>query len=345
MLAPVRRLTRLAALGGVALTAVAFGLGLVMTRGILGPIRALGTVADAIARGEPARVLSERQDELGGFRGPPDRHERGAGEEQDRAGGAAPRAGSGRARGARGPHAGGGRARPPERDRRAGHRPLRRPGHRLALHLRQPDGRRPAGPGALDLVGKHIWTEFPEGKGQLFHLAYERAAREQTPVTLQEHYPPWDRSFDPRTYPRCAGSPSLPPRSRSASAGAAPGGGRVAAARGRRPGGDRALDLRRRVEPRGGLAPDVRVRRLRAGGAAGVASTPGPRGSTRTTSARSPSAFRWASLPVLPASRPASGSTFATATPTARSAGSRSTPGLCATRAAGPCGSSPWPWT
>ncbi|MCX6164761.1 MAG: PAS domain S-box protein, partial [Ignavibacteriae bacterium] len=25
-----------------------------------------------------------------------------------------------------------------------------------------------------DMIGKHIWTEFPEGVGQLFHLAYER---------------------------------------------------------------------------------------------------------------------------------------------------------------------------
>src|SRR5688572_5283890 len=33
-----------------------------------------------------------------------------------------------------------------------------------------------------DLVGKHIWTEFPEGVGQPFHLAYERAMRDQTPI-------------------------------------------------------------------------------------------------------------------------------------------------------------------
>ena len=28
---------------------------------------------------------------------------------------------------------------------------------------------------AEDLIGRHIWTEFPEGQGQPFHLAYEKA--------------------------------------------------------------------------------------------------------------------------------------------------------------------------
>src|SRR6185436_12808180 len=42
-----------------------------------------------------------------------------------------------------------------------------------------------------DLLGKHIWTEFPDGIGQPFHLAYERAFAEQVPVHLEQHYPPW----------------------------------------------------------------------------------------------------------------------------------------------------------
>lgn len=57
-------------------------------------------------------------------------------------------------------------------------------------------GRRPR-----DLVGKHIWTEFPEGVGQPFHRAYERALAEQKPVYLEEYYPPWDRWFENRIYP------------------------------------------------------------------------------------------------------------------------------------------------
>ena len=57
-------------------------------------------------------------------------------------------------------------------------------------------GRTPA-----DLIGKHIWTEFPTGVGQPFHLAYERAMREQVPITIAEHYQPWDRWFENRIYP------------------------------------------------------------------------------------------------------------------------------------------------
>ena len=52
-----------------------------------------------------------------------------------------------------------------------------------------------------DLIGKHIWTEYPEGIGQPFHLAYEKAMREQTPIVFEEHYEPWDLWFENRIYP------------------------------------------------------------------------------------------------------------------------------------------------
>jgi PAS domain S-box-containing protein len=61
-------------------------------------------------------------------------------------------------------------------------------------------GRDPA-----QLIGKHIWTEFPEGLGQLFQRAYERALAEQRTITLEEYYPPWDRWFENRIYPREGG--------------------------------------------------------------------------------------------------------------------------------------------
>lgn len=57
-------------------------------------------------------------------------------------------------------------------------------------------GRAPA-----DLLGKHIWTEFPEGIGQPFHLAYERAMREQRPIRMEDYYAPWDRWFENIIYP------------------------------------------------------------------------------------------------------------------------------------------------
>ena len=52
-----------------------------------------------------------------------------------------------------------------------------------------------------DLIGKHIWTEYPEGVGQPFQLAYEKAMRDQTPIVFEDHYEPWDLWFENRIYP------------------------------------------------------------------------------------------------------------------------------------------------
>jgi PAS domain S-box-containing protein len=52
-----------------------------------------------------------------------------------------------------------------------------------------------------DLIGKHIWTEYPEGVGQPFQLAYEKAMRDQTPLVFDDHYAPWDLWFENRIYP------------------------------------------------------------------------------------------------------------------------------------------------
>lgn len=52
-----------------------------------------------------------------------------------------------------------------------------------------------------ELIGKHIWTEYPEGLGQPFQLAYEKAVREQTPIVFEDHYKPWDLWFENRIYP------------------------------------------------------------------------------------------------------------------------------------------------
>ena len=57
-------------------------------------------------------------------------------------------------------------------------------------------GRRPE-----DLIGRHIWTEFPEGIGQPFYHAYYRAIAEQVPIEIEEYYPPYDRWFHNRIYP------------------------------------------------------------------------------------------------------------------------------------------------
>ena len=52
-----------------------------------------------------------------------------------------------------------------------------------------------------DLIGKHIWTEFPEGVGQPFQKAYEKAMAEQKPATIEALYEPWQRWFENRIYP------------------------------------------------------------------------------------------------------------------------------------------------
>ena len=52
-----------------------------------------------------------------------------------------------------------------------------------------------------DLIGKHIWTEFPEGVGQPFHLAYEKALAEQRFIQIESYYEPWHRWYENRIFP------------------------------------------------------------------------------------------------------------------------------------------------
>jgi len=55
------------------------------------------------------------------------------------------------------------------------------------------------------LLGKHIWTEYPEGVGQPFYKAYYKAMETQKPVYLEEYYKPWNRWFENRIYPSSGG--------------------------------------------------------------------------------------------------------------------------------------------
>jgi len=56
-----------------------------------------------------------------------------------------------------------------------------------------------------EMIGKHIWTEFPEGVGQPFHKAYEKAINEQCFVQLEEYYPPYNKWFANRIFPSADG--------------------------------------------------------------------------------------------------------------------------------------------
>ena len=53
-----------------------------------------------------------------------------------------------------------------------------------------------------DLLGKNIWSEFPDDVALTFRLAYERAAREGTPGRLVEYFEPYDRWFENRIFPQ-----------------------------------------------------------------------------------------------------------------------------------------------
>lgn len=53
-----------------------------------------------------------------------------------------------------------------------------------------------------DLLGKHIWTEFPAAVGSSFQAQYELAVREQKTVSFKEYYPaPLDIWFEVNAYP------------------------------------------------------------------------------------------------------------------------------------------------
>jgi PAS domain S-box-containing protein len=52
-----------------------------------------------------------------------------------------------------------------------------------------------------DLIGKHIWTEFPEGINQPFYKNYYKAVKTQKSIVIQEYFEPWDRWFENRIIP------------------------------------------------------------------------------------------------------------------------------------------------
>jgi diguanylate cyclase (GGDEF)-like protein/PAS domain S-box-containing protein len=56
-----------------------------------------------------------------------------------------------------------------------------------------------------ELIGKHIWTEYPEAVGGPFQLACEKAMRERTVVLHEDHYEPLGRWYENRIFPSAAG--------------------------------------------------------------------------------------------------------------------------------------------
>lgn len=53
----------------------------------------------------------------------------------------------------------------------------------------------------LELVGKNIWVEFPQGVGLPFYHAYHRAMKDQVYIYLEEFYAPYNRWLENHIYP------------------------------------------------------------------------------------------------------------------------------------------------
>lgn len=58
-------------------------------------------------------------------------------------------------------------------------------------------------PGSL--IGKNIWTEFPEGVGLPFYKYYYKAFETQQKQEFQDYYEPFDRWYENRVYPSAKG--------------------------------------------------------------------------------------------------------------------------------------------
>jgi PAS domain S-box-containing protein len=52
-----------------------------------------------------------------------------------------------------------------------------------------------------ELIGKCVWTEFPEAVGSAFEQQYRRAVEEGIPTSVEEYYPPLDTWFWVRAFP------------------------------------------------------------------------------------------------------------------------------------------------
>ncbi|SDW21173.1 PAS domain S-box-containing protein [Lutibacter oricola] len=52
-----------------------------------------------------------------------------------------------------------------------------------------------------DLIGKNIWEEFPEEKGDLFYDKYQKALITRKPTSFENYFAPWKKWFENRIIP------------------------------------------------------------------------------------------------------------------------------------------------
>jgi len=56
-----------------------------------------------------------------------------------------------------------------------------------------------------ELIGKHIWTEFPEKEGDTFFDNYQEALETRKPISFENYFEPWNRWFENRIIPSSEG--------------------------------------------------------------------------------------------------------------------------------------------
>ncbi|MBE0423006.1 MAG: PAS domain S-box protein [Lutibacter sp.] len=54
---------------------------------------------------------------------------------------------------------------------------------------------------AQELIGKHIWTEFPEKEGDIFFDNYQKAIKKGKPRSFENYFEPWNKWFENRIIP------------------------------------------------------------------------------------------------------------------------------------------------
>ncbi|MDT8418357.1 MAG: PAS domain S-box protein [Lutibacter sp.] len=57
------------------------------------------------------------------------------------------------------------------------------------------------GKNAQELIGKHIWTEFPEKEGDIFYDNYQKAITKGKPLSFENYFKPWNKWFENRIIP------------------------------------------------------------------------------------------------------------------------------------------------
>ncbi|MDZ8221631.1 PAS domain S-box protein [Nostoc sp. ChiVER01] len=67
------------------------------------------------------------------------------------------------------------------------------------------EGSRTLGRSCEDLLGKNLWSEFPELANTSFGQLYQRAVALGMPLELEDYYPPFDAWFAVRAYPSSTG--------------------------------------------------------------------------------------------------------------------------------------------